>query len=338
MAAAKIAKVNISDIVHMLKVKKGSNQSMVLLLGSRAGDLFHSPTLYDMLKGYSRRNFNNLVREEQFAECYKILRTGRFSENEIDTILTASLKDRATTGANICLAELVDQDFFDTIISTNIDTFLESSFKEIGMKELHDFEVFIPERDSFRDIVYSDRRSSCKLIKIFGDLPSRVYNIAKRDFSLAAIQETDTTQEWKNLLGNILARDVLVIGFDPTWDEEILRAFPVQKSLLWLVTEEEVTNKHPLVALTRHGKQVKCMTGKGGESEQFLKALYWQIHEELPSKYQLARDTLNLLRSIRNDLSQLGVLRNEIHEVHIEISDLKESIKSCLEKNGGDVI
>ncbi len=45
------------------------------------------------------------------------------------------------------------------------------------------------------------------------------------------------------------------------------RAFPVGKGPLWLVTEEDVRNKHPLASHVLQGRQVKRITGKIGSCE-----------------------------------------------------------------------
>src|SRR5579859_6718111 len=147
--AEKIVKVDIAEIAHALKIRKNNNQSMVLFLGSRAGALFRSQSFYDTMRGYSVRNFDALSRQEQFVECYKLLQQDGFGDREIHAILTQSLREMAVIEVNICLAELVKLDIFDIIVSTNIDTCLEDAFKETGMKEQHDFDIIIPERDSF---------------------------------------------------------------------------------------------------------------------------------------------------------------------------------------------
>ena len=71
---ANIVRVEITDIAHMLKIRKKNNQGMVLFLGARAGSLFYSQAFYEMLKGYSTSNFDVRSSAEQFAECYKVLR------------------------------------------------------------------------------------------------------------------------------------------------------------------------------------------------------------------------------------------------------------------------
>ncbi len=329
--AEKRLRVDIAEIAHTLKMKKNNNQSMVLFLGSRAGALFRSEPLYEFMKPYSTRSFDNLSDQERFVECYKLLRQGRFGEREIHSILAPSLQEKAAIEVNICLANLVKQDLFDIIVSTNVDTFLEKAFKETEMKEHHDFAVIDPKRDALHDFIYSDKRLSCKVIKTFGDFDSREYNVAKRDFYL------DSIPDLKSILENILARDVLVIGFDPTWDEEMIRAFPAGKGSLWLVMEEDVSTRHPLVSLAKHGRPVKCITGKMGNCEQFLKALYWHLYEKMPVNYQLVHDTLRELEALHNKLNQLERIHSDVQAVHKELLHLKKKWGHCLDNTRENV-
>ncbi len=316
----------------MLDIRKKNNQGMVLFLGSRAGSLFHCQDFYETLKKYSTNNFAIRSREEQFAECYKILQKGRFSENEIHTILTRSLRYTAVAEAHMFVAELIKKGLFDIIISTNIDNHLEDALKEFGMKEQYDFGVFLSERQSLEEFLFSETRQFCKIIKTFGDLSSRVYNISKRDFCL------DLTQGMRNYLENILARDVLVVGFDPVWDIEMLRVFPVHKNSLWLVSEEEASVRHTFLSLARHGRQIKSIMGKAGGFEQFFKALYWHLYERMPVDYQLVREMLNELRFIRQELSQLGKIYNQLQGGNQDFLRLEEKSSGSLDKKEGDNI
>jgi hypothetical protein len=55
---------DIQKIANLLEMRKESNHSTVLLLGSRAGKLFRSTVLYEILQPFSRRNFDELSRRE----------------------------------------------------------------------------------------------------------------------------------------------------------------------------------------------------------------------------------------------------------------------------------
>ena len=155
--------------------------------------------------------------------------------------------------------------------------------------------------------------------------------IARRDFYL------DSIQDLKGILEHILAHDVLIIGFDPVWDAEMARAFPVGNGPLWLVTEEDVSNRHPLASLVKHGRQVKCITGKIGSSEQFLKALYWHLYEKMPVNYQLVHDTLHTLEILHHKLNNLEIIHGDIQAVYKEIVYLREKFSHWSDNNRENV-
>ncbi len=286
----KILRAEIAAIAHALKMMEENNQSMVLFLGTRTGTLFYNDNFYDMMKEYSTRNFDLISREEQFAECYKILQKGRFSESDIHTILTASLQDTVITEAHICLAELIELGLFDIIISTNIDNHLENTLKEIGLREQHDFEVFIPKQATIQSIVFPNKQHFCKVMKVFGDVNSRTYIVTGRKSYF------DTAQTLKRLLETILARDVLAIGCDPVWDAEMYQILTAQKSSLWFVTEEMVTTEHPFASLAEHERQIRYVTGKAGSSERFFKSLYRNLHGRMPINYHPRPEVSSELR------------------------------------------
>src|SRR2546422_3487835 len=143
------------EIATLLEFRKKHNQRTVLFLGSRAGGLFRSQQFYDTMWQFSKRDFAELSRFEQFSECYKILQEERFSERDRFSILSSSLRGVGTIDADVCLAELVKDGVFDVVISTNIDDLAEQAFIQVGMRELEDFQVLIPRRGTDLGIIHS---------------------------------------------------------------------------------------------------------------------------------------------------------------------------------------
>ena len=164
------------------------------------------------------------------------------------------------------------------------DRLLENALVQVGMKDFYDFIVGVPEDMP----ATADRMPARMLIKVFGDIYSRRYNVTKRDFYL------DYWPDLKLLLEQTLTREVLVIGFDPTWDAEVLRVFTddEQENFLWLVTEEETLIRHTLVSRTLRRRQTGDITGKIGGYEHFLKALYMYLYDKLPAHHQIMREVL----------------------------------------------
>jgi len=56
---------------------------------------------------------------------------------------------------------------------------------------------------------------------------------------------------------------VLVVGLDPIWDEEMLRAFPPRLAALWFVSAELLGDYHLTTRLLQ-GRQVKYIAGQDG--------------------------------------------------------------------------
>jgi hypothetical protein len=280
---------DIEELAKLLKLRKGNGQPTVLLLGARAGELFRNRYFYESLRGFSHRDFNNLSRIEQFCECYTILTKNPFSETDIHSILRASLRDLAITKTDAYLAELVKQGYFDEIISTNIDDVLERSFLQADMQEHKDFEVTIPVRETLHE-----RSLPHRIFKIYGDFGSRMYIIKER------LSHLDKNQEIKSALQRILARDVIIVGVDHYWDEDIFRTIPSQSGTIFFINEDEQAVNHSIFK-ERKAHYIR------GSYEDFMRELYNCLCEglELPINYQLAKEILTRLTGISRQLQYL---------------------------------
>lgn len=122
----------IQKIANLLEMRKESNHPTVLLLGSRAGKLFRSAVLYEVLQPFSRRNFEQLSHLEQFRECLHILTSNKFDETDIHSLLHASLRNVGNADVDVLLATLLKYGYFHEIITTNIDDGLEGAMLFTG--------------------------------------------------------------------------------------------------------------------------------------------------------------------------------------------------------------
>lgn len=319
---------NIQEMAQWLEMRKMGRYPTVLFLGARSGGLFRSSAFFNTMEGFSTRSFANLSHRERFAECYQILNGLRSSEAELDNILNRFLQDVELTDADVCLADLARQEFFDVIITTNVDDLLGQAFQQVDWRERRDFDVIIPGHGPDLEMSFVERKVFCRVIKPFGDLTSRIYTITNRSTYL------DKHPKFKARLEDLLAKDILVVGLDPTWDEEIIRSFLPKSTSLWFVGEDAPTN-HVLTARLIQGRQVKYIAGKAGEYEIFFKALYWHLIKGVPINFQLTRDIMNRLQAIANE--QRG-LHNEIRQalkeqqeiLHKEIENLRKELRRLL--------
>lgn len=316
-------KAEIATLVNWLGMRKKINNPAVLFLGARAGGLFRSQELYNILRPFSKRTLSELPRTHQFEECYKVLSQGQFSERELDSILTESLHDIAFTDADVCLAEMVKQGLFSIIISSNIDDLLEDSFAQVEMREPFDYDVFTPEHMNVEESPYHERIPPCKVIKVFGALSSKKYRILERGVHL------DGNHNLKNRLEAYLARDVLVVGLDPTWDEEILRMFPTQGDFLWLVGEEELIT-HTTISRIVRTRQTKHLVGS--EHHEIWKAIYWHLHGEMPINFQLIRSINLQLQTLNRDLQ---LLKKDMTDMRSDLQKLLTQVQMMRDEQAG---
>lgn len=245
---------------------------MVLVLGSRTSGLFGNEHMHSLLAGFSPQRFDNLSNIERFRKCYHILER-RFNEKEIYHLLNLSLNAVKYREEDERLAGLVKNQFFDTVITTNIDTLLEDAFILWGM-EKEDYRVLLHGRDDVREIINDKIEVKYgKIIKIFGDVEARQYKTVQNVFDLNA------DQILKSYLENMLAEDVLVIGYDPIWDQPIEHAFLKEGKTFWFVNEE-LPEKKSHMARVLEERKGRYLVGVQGKYSNFLNILYDHIEIE----------------------------------------------------------
>lgn len=300
---------DVKELAKRLKLRKEHHNHTALLLGARTGALFRSEHFYESLQQFSYLGFNGLSHLKQFAECYSIL-TKTFSEAEIHSLLRVSLQDMALTRAEHCLAEFVKHEYFDEIISTNVDGFLEQALIQAEMKEGHDFEIIIAGRSPFHD-----KSFPLRIIKPFGSFSSRDYTISDRRTYLSK-------HGLEVFLQSILARDILIIGIDPIWDDAIIRLLPGDAGSLWFINEEDLT-EHAFIASILHARQTSYISGKEGSFDNFVRALHEQLYGGVPINQQLVR---NITRQLSDMTRQLQILQDEHKLILSEIKKIQQEI------------
>jgi hypothetical protein len=299
---------DMTDMVKTLKMRRGNNHHTVLVLGSRTGRLFRSEKLYETLKLFGDPSFSDLPRIKQFGECYHLLTRKKlpgFSANDIDDILTEALRDLDIADADICLAEFVRLGLFDIIITTNMDDTIEDALGFVGMKEMHDFEVFSLHTGIGKEKLRFEKKVTCRLIKVFGSLTTREY-VIKRSGHLSH------NADIRELLAEFLAQDILVVGLDPIWDKEIYQIFRPDGGSFWLISEEPLSEDSALFHLAET-RNLKCFSGEEGNYQYFMQRLYELFFGTMPvpvlPNYPIHGSILRELHRLRHEVR---ALREEI--------------------------
>nr|BBH94271.1 hypothetical protein KTA_24700 [Thermogemmatispora argillosa] len=311
---------SIPDIAKLLDIRKQSGSGIVLVLGARAGAFYRlSSAFQEMVMGFSERSLQGLSKPAAFGECYRVLNEHPFSERDLDSIFQAALRDVTVTMADLCLAELVKEEYFSEIITTNIDDLLEQAFSLVEMREGQHYEVFIPGR-SYEHRLLLPQRRPCRVIKVFGDLVARVYD-ARRQRSYL-----DRQAVLKSHLQQVLGSDILVIGLDPVWDAELIDLLPLDGGLssTWFV-DESLPPPESQMDRVFHARQALYLTGWDGQYENFLKALFWHLNSSIPANIRNFQDILNELRKIN---SEYTVTRRERRETREMLQDVLTQLSS----------
>lgn len=264
-----VSGTNIEEIATALAKGRDRGQRTVLFLGSRAGGLFGNEFLYDTLKDFSLLDFSTLSNIEKFRESYYVLNK-HFTEGERHNILVGALATLTYKEEDKLLAELVKTGFFESIISTNIDTLLEDAYSDCGLHAPDDYRVFRVGLEDSAGIEH-DKVGNGYLVKVFGDLDSLRYNITG-DF-----KADDSLQQF---LQSKLAGDVLLVGYDPIWDHGLEQAFPLKGKTLRYVDETALPpDTHLAHVLKRRGNKV--LQGDQGSYSSFFRSLYYMLGKKV---------------------------------------------------------
>ena len=269
---------NIAEIAHLLDMRRRSNHPTVLFLGSRAGGLFRSQALLEAAQRFPGQLFDSNVQQDQFAASYQFLQGLRSGTQELHNLLASFLREVAVTEADRGLAELIRLKLFSSIITTNIDGLLEQALENARMRKLFDFEVVGPERIQSFEAGTSERRLYCRIVKPFGDLAAGAgsYQIVK---SRAYLDDHPLLKSW---LEKALAEDLLMVGLDIHWDNEIIRAFAPRRNSLWFVNEERLIDNQQIKPIFQGQQQMKYIAGQEGSYEVFFTELCRHLGIGLP--------------------------------------------------------
>lgn len=260
--------IDIASMARQLQLRRKNKLKTVLVLGARAGGLIRSQRLYDELQSFFSHGFSNLSRNSQFARFYHLLARpeSSFSNAHIQTMLSSALTTVALGEVDEKLARLIQQGYFDPIITTNADTLLEQALFRAGWQELQDFEVINLVSETSEHIFFRGAQPACTIIKVFGELTARNYLLDGRYVHMYNRQVM--------ALESKLRQDCLVVGFDDVWDATLDRVFPPQGDQCWVVAEEMLDEYSPFYRIGGTRQVRSLVDNQHARYENFIVELY----------------------------------------------------------------
>jgi hypothetical protein len=225
---------NIEELANLMRDKKKRNQPpYALFLGAGASLASGAPNMQqiinDVVGTLGGEDPKTLSEKEKTRVFYNIL--DRLSSSERYSVLSKYLRHAAPSRGYLNLAQLVREGYFNTILTTNFDTFLEGSLLEAGLRA-RDITVTIAGADLERLIHDTTKMESTRIwiIKLHGDLSSA--------FAFTHQEVDEFSEQIKSLLRRFLARNIVIVGHTAR-DEEINRYFRTASGDLWYVNPDQ---------------------------------------------------------------------------------------------------
>jgi len=326
------ARIEIEHLARELENRKHEKTKTVLILGSRAGALFRSQKFYEDITYLSPKSLTMLSVTEQFSEAYAILKAEKDKNpvEDIRILLTSAIESSMYSTEDTSLAELVKQNIFNTIFSLNIDDILYSAFIRHEMKLNQEFADFSfghwqPSR-TVQEILEYTRLNACKLIRIYSDEQSFVYRLNN------AKAHEEVSRCMKHLLEKWKVKELLIVGWDPVWDEMLPSALPTALKTVWFVSEEENAKD----AFLAHYQSCENLYYIRTTYKGFCNGLRTQLAPDFISMHDFSRTALHDIKVIRSELQELqGSIKKtqkEIEKVQQMIAFMRDDIVDELAK------
>ncbi len=254
---------DIMTMAEFLKLRRKTQSTTVLFLGSRTGGLFRSSLLYDILRPFNT-DLERLLPLQKFSAYFRILDT--LDLGDVYEIVRTALNQINIGEADVYVAQLAKRRFFNMLVTTNIDDLLKQAFVWTGMKEPRDFDVLIAKSKTEKSPL-TGRKSPFTIIKAFGDLATGEYAIKSR------VRHLEAAKNLKEIMDDIRDWNILIVGLDPAWDQHIMRVLFPRNGTVWYVNEESPSEDSALADYLRECK-AQCIIGPEGQYEHFFHDLY----------------------------------------------------------------
>lgn len=272
-----LALQSVEDIAYFIRSHRHISEPIALVLGARTGSLYGNDTLYSVVKKkcLPLDSFDALTENGKFREVYKVLQQF-FSQSEVDTLLKESLYNFPVAEEDRLLAELIRLGYFETVISTSLDLSLEGALHGEEARAQFAYNFVIHGRESVEDIIQPYRAGS-KIIKLFGVVRSNRdsrYNGPGNEFEL----DSKGHKELRGFLEETFSKNVLLIGYDFTWDSPINNAFLAPRSgNIYYINEANLIEDDYLERVIKRRQGRYLLGPQKGHYGAFIQELHQQL-------------------------------------------------------------
>lgn len=270
-----------------------------LILGSRASSLFYCAPFYSKMLQFGSPTFPRKKPIGQFRECYEILTArGEFTFKEVHQILRDDLRTMTVSTADLYLAALIMQGFFDVIISARLDDFLEQALLRLGMHSQEDYTVY----NGYDQKSYAKPEGHpFALVNVFGLVETNKYRVKRQRY----FEERPQLREY---IRKAAYEPVLLLGYDPFWDAELGELFPESQNIFWCISEEEGISRYQALRKLEETREFRPYIHASGSYDRFVENLYWKCGGRVPVHYLTQNYIFNSQLALQQEIASLKAI------------------------------
>ncbi|HIE30399.1 TPA: hypothetical protein EYP66_24325 [Candidatus Poribacteria bacterium] len=273
---------DIKQLAELMDDRKNGETPYLLILG--AGASFSSgcssgwKIVEDVLDKYHLLDSYRTQEPEELSDSAKLELFWDFlkarSQTARYTALRRHIEGEEPSIGYICLAELIQAGYFNIILTTNFDIFLERALQSIGMIYPRDFAVLVNgyqiEEHVLKSLNFPKPR--VKVLKLHGDLYARIFQFRPNEI----FEFTDKIQQ---TIEKLLEDDAIIVGHSMQ-DTDLNRCFHIEGGEIWYVNPNEPTADSAAGNLREIRETFMTLNGIAGYFDQFFIRLHYYLLRE----------------------------------------------------------
>jgi hypothetical protein len=250
-------------LAELMRSRLSSGESpYVLVIGSGPGVTMGSSSMQQVVRAVAGTH--------DLEKYYKTLDS--LSPMERYVILRKYFAEANISAGYRHLAELTKKGFFNVILTTNLDPFIENALVD-GKMKTSDLEIMVCGEQGGAetiDLPKSVEQARVKVVKLHGDVQAR-------SFAFTPSEITVFGNDSERVLRHYLGRDVIIIGHGPR-DYDVNRAIEREGGSIWYVGQNPPSADDPIYhAMRARRTQTNVISGEFGFFDSFFDALYNEL-------------------------------------------------------------
>jgi NAD-dependent SIR2 family protein deacetylase len=214
--------------------RRQGERPLVLVVGAGAslssGASSGGQVIAEVVKKHSNKDVSSMTWDQELEEFYEIL--DHCSPDVRFAILKPHIEGKVPSEGYRALAELARRGYFELILSTNYDTFLEDAFSDAGLHR-RDFDLLINGVHNENEMLLQLDRGDppIKVIKLHGDLHHH-------QFAFTPQEIWQFSDKIEGVMHKLLSRDFVIVGHSMR-DNDINRCIDQNGGSVWYVNPSE---------------------------------------------------------------------------------------------------